>query len=180
MANITVRTDPEVSILPLILPLMFPSLMPSPMISLDPYRTMRDLLSADPFRDFQTFDPFGFQQAITLPRVVPFAPDFEVRETKEAYQFHADLPGVDIGDIDISLSGNRVTISGKREVESSDSGDTWYTSERSYGAFSRAFSMPNGADLDHAHAELTGGVLTLVVPKITETETKNIPVTSKK
>src|SRR6185503_20092960 len=89
----------------------------------DPFRNMRDLMT-DPFEDlltrvWQSGTGAAGQELI-------FAPDFEVRETKDAYVFKADLPGFKEGDIEVSVTGNGLTLSGRREAEEVAEGDTYY------------------------------------------------------
>jgi HSP20 family protein len=103
-----------------------------------------------------------------------WAEAFEVKETKTGYAFTADLPGVAEKDLDLSRTGNRLTVSGKRESEHEDKGDNYYVCERSYGSFSRSFTLPEGIDGDHIQASLKNGVLSLIVPKTTEAQTKKI------
>jgi HSP20 family protein len=133
----------------------------------DPMRWARDLLRWDPFREMTsmpTFEQMGF------------SPDFEVKETQEGFQFKADLPGVQEKDVEITRTGNRLTIAGKRESEKEEKGDTWYVSERSYGSFTRAFTLPEGIDGDHVRAELKDGVLTVLVPKLPEVQPKKVEI----
>jgi len=130
-------------------------------------RFARELLRFDPFRELTTFGPM-------LEPASVFAPAFEVKETKDAYQFKADLPGVKESDVDITRTGNRLTISGKREAEREDGNDTYYTYERTYGSFTRSFTMPEGIDEEHIHAELKDGVLSVAVPKKPEAQPKKI------
>jgi HSP20 family protein len=134
---------------------------------------MEDLLGWDPFR---TMAPMMGREPMYE---LGFAPSFEVKETRDAYVFKADLPGVKEGDLEISMSGNTLTISGKREATEREEGDTWYAYERSYGNFSRTFTLPEGADADHAVAELREGVLTLTVPKRPESQPRKIAVKAK-
>ncbi|HEY5373189.1 MAG TPA: HSP20 family small heat-shock protein, partial [Polyangiaceae bacterium] len=108
-----------------------------------------------------------------------FSPDFDVKETKEGFVFRADVPGIKDADLDVRLTQNRLSISGKRESEKEEKGDTFYTSERSYGSFTRAFTLPQGVDADKIKAELKEGVLTLMVPKKPEAQPKKIDVTSR-
>ncbi len=131
----------------------------------DPLRMVSDLLRWDPFRE------------VGLPVTggeLAFMPDFEVKETQDAYVFRADLPGVKEQDIEISLTGNRVTVSGKREDEDRQEGDTYYAYERTYGTFSRSFTLPEGVNIDGAKAEVKDGVLTLSVPKRAEVKSRKI------
>jgi len=106
-----------------------------------------------------------------------FTPDFEVKETKEGFVFKADLPGVKEKDLEITMTGNRLTISGKREAEKGESTDTYYARECSYGGFRRAFTLPEGTDSDnHSRAELKEGVLTLLLPKKPDLQPRRIEV----
>lgn len=133
---------------------------------LDPFEMMRDLMRWDPFAELGT----------ARAGEVGFAPSFEVKETKDAYVFKADLPGLRESDLDISLTANRLTVSGKREEETHQEEDRYYTYERSYGSFSRSFTLPEGIDLDHADADLTNGVLTISIAKKPEVKPKKIEV----
>ena len=133
----------------------------------DPFRLMRDMLRWDPYREL---DPvFGAGERA-------FAPTFEVKETKDAYVFRADLPGVKDSDLEISLTGNRLSISGRREQERHEQGDTFYASERAYGSFTRAFTLPEGIDGDNVNADLKNGVLTLSVPKKPEVQPRKVTI----
>jgi HSP20 family protein len=99
-----------------------------------------------------------------------------VTENKEAFLFKADVPGVKKEDLEITASGNRVQISGKRDAEKETKSDTLYTYERQYGSFLRSFTLPEGTDLEHAKSELKDGVLTLVIPKLPGAQAKKIPI----
>jgi HSP20 family protein len=133
----------------------------------DPGTWARELLRWDPFREMMP--SFG-------PELAGFAPAFEVRETKEGYLFKADIPGVLDKDLEILRTGNRLTITGKRESEKEEKGDTFYMMERSYGHFTRAFTLPEGIDGDNVRAELKDGVLTILVPKLPEAQPQKIAV----
>ena len=138
--------------------------------SWEPSSWARELLRWDPFREMMPA-PSG---------EYAFVPAFEVKETKEGYLFKADLPGVYEKDLDITRTGNRLTVSGKREAEREEKGDTFYMMERSYGSFTRAFTLPEGIDGDHIRADLKDGVLTLMVPKTPEHQPQKILVSAQK
>jgi HSP20 family protein len=124
----------------------------------------------DPFRQMAPFWPGEEQPA-------RFTPDFEVRETKEGFVFTADVPGMKEKDLEINMTGNRLTISGMREAEGGEKTDTYYACERSYGSFSRTFTLPEGTDSDnHSRAELKEGVLTLLLGKKPELQPRRIEV----
>ena len=133
----------------------------------DPFRAMRDMLHWDPFRELEA--AVGGDYGL-------FAPSFDVKENKEGYVFRADLPGVREEDLEISLTGNRLAISGKREQEKHEQGDTYYASERSHGSFSRAFTLPDGTDGENVKAELKNGVLQVIVPKKPEVQPRKITI----
>lgn len=137
----------------------------TPVASWDPFQEMRSLLSWEPFRQLRANVP-----------ELQFMPAFEVKETKDGFLFKADVPGVKENDLEINLTGDRLVISGKREAEKTEKNETLYTYERSYGSFQRAFTLPQGVDAEHAHAELKEGVLTVLLPRVAAAQPKKIAV----
>jgi HSP20 family protein len=135
----------------------------------DPFQIMRQILHWDPLRELP---------GTTHAHITAFTPQFEVKETKDAFIFRGDLPGVDDKDLEINLTGNRLTISGKREAEKQDEGDNYFTYERSYGNFTRSFTLPEGVDAEQINAELKGGVLEVRIAKKPEHQPKRINVRS--
>ena len=133
-------------------------------------------------RDLLSFDPFAMFQARGRSEEMTWNPSIEVRETDESYVFEADVPGMKPQDLDVTLTGNRLQIAGKREQtrEEGDEKSTYHTWERSYGSFCRTFTLPQHADLEHVKSELKDGVLKLVVPKQANAkqQTKKIQVGS--
>lgn len=131
----------------------------------------------DPFalaRNFFGFDTFfdtGMRKASTT-----FTPSFEVKETDDSFVLTADVPGIKKEEIDISLHGNVLTVSGARQAEERKEGDTYYLYERQYGSFARSFTMPQEADSDHIKAEMDNGVLTITVGKRAESKPRKIPL----
>jgi len=134
----------------------------------DPLEVVRDMMGWDPFRELARTG-LGSREGGQA-----FIPTFEVKETKDAYVFKADLPGVKEENLDISLTWNRLTLSGHREEDKKDEGETYFTYERSYGSFSRSFTLPEGVDPDHVQAELKEGVLSVILPKKPEVQPKRI------
>jgi HSP20 family protein len=133
--------------------------------SIEPFGLMRNLMRWDPFRDME----FPELQSAYLP-------SFDIKETAKGYVFIADLPGVKQEDLDINLTGNRLTITGKRESEERKDGENFFATERSFGNFSRTFSLPEGVDPNAVSAEMKNGVLTLTVPKVPEIQPKKITI----
>jgi HSP20 family protein len=132
----------------------------------NPLRLMEGLLNWDPFTPMVP----------TSTSAGMFLPQFDVHETKDSYVFTADLPGVKEEDLEITCTGNQLLISGKRdavELPESDSG-RYHLCERTYGRFSRAFSLPEGVNRDQVNAHLKDGVLTLTVGKLPEVQPRRI------
>ena len=96
----------------------------------------------------------------------------------ENVTFKADMPGVRQSDVEVTVTGNRLSVAGKREAEKEDKTDTYYSYERSYGEFTRSFTMPDGVDMNSLQANLGDGVLTLTIRKTPEAQPKKIEVQS--
>jgi HSP20 family protein len=139
---------------------------PFQMMRNNPFQLMREMMM-DPFRLFQQMSPWGdvIGREGREGRELVWSPSFEVRETDDGYVFKGDMPGVKQEDLEISLVGNNIQITGKREREQESDEGTYHSCERSYGQFTRSFALPEVADLDKVRCDLKDGVLTLVVPK---------------
>jgi HSP20 family protein len=148
--------------------------MARPRTAWDPLERMREMFGWDPFREFGTLTPYAEGAGAGM-----YTPNFEVKEKGDAILIKADLPGIKEQDLDISLQGDRLVVSGKREEEKREEGETYYTYERDYGSFSRSFTLPEGVDTDNANAELKEGVLTLMLPKKQASQPKKISLGSK-
>lgn len=133
----------------------------------EPSRWISRMMSWDPFREMMPLFP---EERLT------FEPAFEIKESKEGFLFKADVPGIKESDLDVSLTGNRLTVTGKREAEKEDKADTYYTYERSYGSFTRSFTLPEGVNASAIAANLKDGVLSISLPKKAEAQPKKIPV----
>lgn len=131
----------------------------------DPLRMMREMMRLDTDGEFEQVTG-------------EFVPEFEMKETDNEFVIKGDVPGVKEDDIDISIAGQTLTVSGKREEEHRDEGERYYRVERSYGAFSRSFTLPDTADLDNASAELEGGVLSVMMPKRESAKSRKISLKS--
>ncbi len=138
------------------------------------------------FHDFQT----GFLQAPSyrsLLDIEPFwrrdfgfnvSPAIDIVETEKALEVTAELPGLDVKNIELQLSDNVLTIKGEKQEEKAKD---HYVSKRRYGSFRRSLQVPGSVDADKIKASFKGGVLTVTLPKSPEAQKrqKTIPVTSK-
>jgi HSP20 family protein len=93
------------------------------------------------------------------------APASDASSDDRAYTITVELPGVAEKDIELSVHDGVVTVKGEKSDTREEKGDTWYFSERQYGAFSRSFRLPGDADPDNIEASLKDGVLSIKVPK---------------
>jgi len=76
----------------------------------------------------------------------------------------------------VTLTGNRLTVAGKREAEKKEQTETFYMYERSYGDFRRSFTLPDGVDTSSVHADLKEGVLTIDIKKAPEMQPKKVAI----
>lgn len=105
-----------------------------------------------------------------------WAPAVDIYETEHELVVKADLPGVDPKDLDIRVENNILTIRGERKFEKKVNEDNYLRVERTYGAFSRTFSLANTVNSEAIKADYQNGVLTLTVPKREEAKPKQIKV----
>ena len=94
-----------------------------------------------------------------------WAPRVDIRESDGTYLLEADLPGLRKEDISISVSGDTLTIQGERKRESEEKKAHFHRIERSYGSFSRSFSLPPDANLQDIQAHCEDGQLSISIHK---------------
>jgi HSP20 family protein len=128
-------------------------------------------------RLFDDFDgwPHGAFRSLLGPS---FAPAVDLAERKDAFEITAEIPGLEEKDIEVKLSNGGLSIRGEKKSEREEKRQNYYLSERSYGAFDRHFSLPDGVDTDKIAATFKDGVLTVTLPKTAQAQRseKNIPV----
>src|ERR1700688_1673636 len=106
-----------------------------------------------------------------------WAPAVDIYETPNELVVKADLPDVNEKDIDVRVENNLLTIRGERNFEKSVSEENYLRVERTYGAFSRSFSLPNTVNAEAIGAEYKNGVLTVNLPKREESKPRQVKVT---
>jgi HSP20 family protein len=105
-----------------------------------------------------------------------WAPRAEVRESDDAYAFTLDVPGLVREDIAIDFHDGTLTVSGQRAAEAKQEGERVVRTERTYGAFYRAFGLPQPVAADGIEAKYEDGVLRVHVPKAEESKPRRIAV----
>jgi HSP20 family protein len=96
----------------------------------------------------------------------------DVVETDGAVELSIELPGMEMKDIDLTVSDDLLTLKGEKKVERKEEKKGYYLSERSYGSIYRTVPLPPGVDTDKAEASFRNGVLTVKVPKTAEAQAK--------
>jgi HSP20 family protein len=108
--------------------------------------------------------------------LTPWAPEVDIYETENELVVKADLPDVNPQDLDIRVANNNLTIRGERKFDNKVNADNYLRIERSYGSFSRSFSLANSVNSEAIKADYQNGVLTLSIPKREEAKPKQIKV----
>jgi len=103
-------------------------------------------------------------------------PVVDIRETADAIVVHAELPGIDKKDVKVDVKDGVLTISGERKYEKDVKDENVHRIERSYGSFSRSFSLPTHVDINKVEARLEDGVLKVRLPKTETARPKSIDV----
>jgi HSP20 family protein len=119
----------------------------------------------DPLANLRLFED-AFSRMLTEPQTNrPWAPAVDIYETENELVLKADLPDVDLKDIDVRVENQTLTISGERTFEKKDTTKGYHRIERNYGSFVRSFSVPNSFDTENIAAEFKNGVLSVTLPK---------------
>ena len=103
----------------------------------------------------------------------------DMYHTDESVVVKASIPGVEPEDVDISITGDTLTIKGETKSEEEVKEEHYFRKERRYGAFSRSILLPTSLKTDKAEATFDNGVLTLTIPKAEEQKPKQIKVKPK-
>ncbi|KAI3793272.1 hypothetical protein L1987_35888 [Smallanthus sonchifolius] len=123
----------------------------------------------DPFEGFPFHNNFNsLSDQVRSSETASFVnANIDWKETGDAHVFKADVPGLKKEEVKVEVEDDRVLqISGERNKESEEKGDTWHRVERSSGKFVRRFRLPENAKVDEVKAAMENGVLTVTVPKV--------------
>ena len=137
------------------------------------------------------YDPFEFSEFPTGLRLFqdavnrlfsepvaarPWAPPVDILETETELILKADLPDVDLKDVNIEMEHGTLTLRGERKFEKEDQSKGYHRIERSYGQFVRCFGIPDTVDTEKVKADYKNGVLTVTLPKKEIAKPKTIRV----
>ncbi len=103
-------------------------------------------------------------------------PAVDVAETESDITVKAEIPGIDPKDIDISITGDKLTLKGEKKEEKEKVGKCYHRVESSYGSFKRVIDLPVSVDVEKVVAKGENGLLEITLPKKEESKTKKINV----
>lgn len=148
----------------------------------------KELIKAEPSRALSPFEemerrfeeffrrPFSLFIPSWFPRLrvyeMEMTPTVDIFEEGSDIVVKAELPGMKKEDIEVKLTEDTVTISGEKKKEEKTEKKGYYRLERSYGSFTRAFSLPSEVQTDKAKAQFKDGILELRIPKTEEAKKK--------
>ncbi len=136
------------------------------------------LIKFEPLRDLESFNDriqkfFNEFPSFGLDSGNSFNPKIDVSEDDNNIFIEAEIPGVKKGDINISLQDNILTIKGEKKSAKDDTKENikekdknYFRSERSYGSFSRSFTLPAEVDPDKVDAKFEDGILNISILKL--------------
>ena len=128
----------------------------------------------DPFREIKELENRIFQNYVpavqTEKGINAFTPSVNTREDEKAYYIEVDLPGVKKEDIKVDVKDNTLTISGERKLKEEVKEEDYYKIETTIGKFTRTFTLPEDADVEHIDAKSENGVLEIIIPKVKKEE----------
>ena len=111
-----------------------------------------------------------------LTAAADWMPAVDIKEEAERFVIHADVPGVDPKDIEVSMEDGVLTLAGERKFDPCDQEAGWQRQERLTGRFLRRFTLPEGADAEGISAKGSHGVLEIVIPKQAKVQPRRISV----
>ena len=131
---------------------------------------------------FRTFKPFyedferWIDEAPGRPEEGKWRPKVDVFENDGSYVLKADLPGMKKEDIKIDVNDGILTITGEKKFEEKTEKDNYVRVERSYGSFTRSFTLTDNVDTENIAAAYKDGVLEITLAKKEEAKPKEIKV----
>jgi HSP20 family protein len=120
---------------------------------------------SDPLANLRFFED-SFARLLNEPRAGrPWSPAVDIFETEDELILKADVPEVELKDIDLRVENQTLTLSGERKFDKEDTTKGYHRIERGYGQFTRSFTVPQTVDTEKVEAAYNNGVLTVKLPK---------------
>jgi HSP20 family protein len=128
------------------------------------------------YRDIdRLFDEFA-RSPLAGQAQVNLVPSIDVSETDNEIVISAEMPGLERGDVEISIEDDVLTIRGEKKVEQEKDDKNYHVSERVYGVFYRALQLPPGVDTSKIQASMSNGILKVTIPKPAKAQPQKIEV----
>lgn len=144
------------------------------LIKYDPFRELRSLQD-EMNRLFMSSVPRNFSQEEMASG--GWSPSVDIYESEREIVLEAELPGMKRDDFELTIENNVITLKGERHFEKKDEGDNYHRVERSYGSFTRSFSLPRTVSAEETTADFKNGILRVSLPKKEEVKARKIEVT---
>ncbi len=152
-------------------------------MAMDRWRPFGSVERWDPFRgvgDIQTevnrlFDSFSGRPTAAVAADPMWLPAVDIHETKDDIVLSFDIPGVSEKDVQVSITGDLLTVRGERRFER-ESADSYHRVERLYGKFERGVQLPMVVQTEKVKASYRDGVLTVTLPKAEEVKPREIKI----
>ena len=129
---------------------------------------------------FDAFDEFFGSALGNAPAMMSETwrtfPSIDLCETEEAVIVKAEMPGMDAGDVDLSIQNGHLLIKGEKKMENEENQENYHRIERTYGSFTRAVRLPSAVKEDEVRADYKRGVLTIRLPKADEAKRRRIEI----
>lgn len=103
-------------------------------------------------------------------------PTVDISEMDSGFEIHAELPGVDQKDVQVSVTDNLLTIKAEKNQKQEIENQSYHRVERRYGTFQRSFTLPKHVDTGNIKADYKNGILTLTIPKAEAAKPKKIQI----
>lgn len=142
------------------------------LVKYDPFREMRNLQDEVNRLFSSSFSRGGDNELMRGA----WSPSVDIYENQDQIVLEAELPGMKPEDVEISIENNVLTIHGERKFEKKAEGDNFHRVERSYGSFTRSFTLPPTVSSENANAEFENGVLRLTLAKREEAKPRRIEI----
>ena len=143
-----------------------------------------DLVPWRPFGELSSFrkemdrlwDRFGGESQLAKTFGDVWSPSVDISETKNNFVVKAELPGLETNEVNVSISGDILTIKGQKKAKEEEKDEHYHCVERYSGSFQRVFQLPSGVKADQIEATFDKGVLKVTLPKVEEAKKNEIEV----
>lgn len=135
--------------------------------------SLRDRMNQLFNQSFGGFEDLGLEQPLTEAK---FLPAVDIAEDDQNITLQAEIPGVKMEDLKITLENNVLTIAGERKFKEEEKKENYHRIERRYGKFTRSFTLPTGVNAEKVNAVFENGILNITLPKREEFKPKQITI----